>query len=568
MKTKIITFMLPVLIILTFTASPRLSAQNFLWAKQIGSTTQEIGYDIAVDASGNIYTTGYFSGIADFNPGAGVYNLTSNGDFDIFVSKLDASGNFVWAKQMGSTSYDVGQSIATDSIGNVYVTGYFKGTVDFDPNAGVYNLTSLGGMEDIFICKISAAGNLIWAKQMGGSNPDYAIAIAVDDSGNVYTTGDFWGTADFDPGTGTCNFSSAGLYDMFVSKLDKDGNFVWAKQMGGSSYEAGISLALDHDRNVYIAGHFKETADFDPGTGTYNLTSIGDYDIFVTKLDASGNFLWAKQMGGVGYDEGNSIAVDGSGNVYLTGNFKETGDFNSGTGEHILVSAGDADVFIGKYNTSGDFLWVNQLGAAGIDYGTSIAIDNSGNIHTTGAFCGTSDFNPGAGTYNMTSAGGFDLYVTEYDASGNFIYARRMGGTSEDLSKSITVDGGGNAYTTGYFNGIADFDPGAAEYNLTSVGSYDLFISKLGNISGIESRTENTAMKIYPNPSNGKFTITQTNDITSIEIFNFLGEVVYEATPDKNSNSTEINLSNAPDGIYFIKLYNGEKSHVVKIIIN
>jgi hypothetical protein len=568
MKTKIITFMLQIFLGLTYITSPHLSAQNFLWAKQMGSTTQEIGYDVAVDASGNVYTTGYFSGIADFNPGAGVYNLTSNGDFDIFVSKLDASGNFVWAKQMGSTSYDVGQSITTDSNGDVYVTGYFKGTVDFDPNVGVYNLTSLSGGEDIFICKLSAAGNLIWAKQMGGSNPDYANAIAVDDSGNVYTTGDFWGTADFDPGTGTCNFTSAGLYDMFVSKLDADGNFVWAKQMGGSSYEAGISLALDHNRNVYITGHFKETADFDPGTSTYNLTSIGDYDIFVTKLDASGNFLWAKQMGGIGYDEGNSIAVDGSGNVYLTGDFKETADFNSGTGVQVLISAGDADIFISKLDTYGNFLWVFQLGASGIDYGTSIAVDNSGNIHSTGAFSATADFNPGAGTYNLPSLGGSDIFVSEYDTDGNFIYARRMGGTSDEIAYSIAVDGSGNAYTTGYFAGTADFDPGAAAYNLTSVGSWDLFISKLGNVSGIESLTENSASKIYPNPSNGKFIITQTNNITSFEIFNFLGEVVYKATPDKNSNSSEINLSNAPEGIYFIKLYNGEKSHVIKIIIN
>src|SRR5262249_36288313 len=161
-------------------------------------------YSIAVDASGNVYTTGYFTGTADFDPDAGVFNLTAAGSFDIFVSKLSASGNFVWAKVMGGGSDDLGQSISVDASGNVCTTGYFTGTADFDPGAGVFNLTA-AGYYDIFVSKLDASGNFAWAKAIGGTGGDEGYSIAIDSSGNVYTTGAFGGTVDFDPNAGVFN---------------------------------------------------------------------------------------------------------------------------------------------------------------------------------------------------------------------------------------------------------------------------------------------------------------------------------------------------------------------------
>jgi hypothetical protein len=191
---------------------------DFVWAKQMGGTDYDVGQGIAVDMAGNVYTTGYFQGTADFDPGPGSFNLTSTGNEDIFVSKLDSAGNLVWAKQMGGTSGDAGQDIAVDAAGNVYTTGFFYSTVDFDPGPGTFNLTSTGDT-DIFVSKLDSAGNFVWAKQMGGTDPDAGYDIAVDAAGNVYTTGYFWGTADFDPGPGSFNLTSAGFSDIFVSKL-------------------------------------------------------------------------------------------------------------------------------------------------------------------------------------------------------------------------------------------------------------------------------------------------------------------------------------------------------------
>ena len=278
---------------------PAAHGQDFVWAKGMGGTRSDFATGVAVDGSGNVYTTGYFWGTADFDPGAGTFNLTSAGGFDIFVLKLDSDGDFVWAKQMGGAdSSEFAHGVAVDGSDNVYTAGLFQGTVDFDPGAGTLNLTA--DFFDMFVSKLDSDGNFVWAKQMGGAGFEIAFGVAVDGSGNVYTTGSFVLTADFDPGAGTFNLTSAGGTDAFVSKLDSDGDFIWAKQMGGASPdEPKGGVAVDDSGNVYTTGQFHGTADFDPGPGTFNLTASGtSHDIFVSKLNKDGDFVWAKQMGG------------------------------------------------------------------------------------------------------------------------------------------------------------------------------------------------------------------------------------------------------------------------------
>ena len=236
------------------------------------------------------------------------------------LSSFSQGTKFEWAKGIGGTSYDIGYSITTDASGNIYTTGYFNGTVDFDPGGGTFNLTSVGGM-DIFISKVNSSGDFLWAKGIGGTSDDYGKSITTDESGNVYTTGYFQGTADFDPGLGTFNLTSAGGEDIFISKLNSSGDFLWTKRLGGTSDDASSSITTDGSGNVYTTGSFYETVDFDPGSSTFNLTSAGYGDIFISKLNSSGNFLWAKSMGGTSTGIGNSIITDASGNVYTTGYF-------------------------------------------------------------------------------------------------------------------------------------------------------------------------------------------------------------------------------------------------------
>jgi len=462
-----------------------------------GGSSGDSGNSIAVDSSGNIYTTGSFQGTADFDPGAGISNLTAVAYGDVFVSKLDSSGNFVWAKSFGGIWNDSGNSIAVDSSGNVYTTGSFQDTVDFDPGAGTFNLASqpeYRGIGAVFVSKLDSSGNFVWAKSFDGIYNESGQSITVDSSGNVYTTGYFQETIDFDPGAGTTNLTAvvtaiSSNYDVFVSKLDSSGNFVWAKSFGGTSSEVSYRIAVDSSGNVYTTGYFSGTADFDPGAGTANLTSAGSQDVFVSKLDSSGNFVWAKSFGGSSLDIGYSITFDSSGNVYTLGIFRGTADFDPGAGTTNLTSAGINDLFVSKLDSSGALLWVKSFGGSENEIGYEIAVDSSGNVYTTGYFPGTVDFDPGAGTTNLTSTGSNDGFVSKLDSSGNFVWAKSFGGSSSDYLKSITFDSSGNIYTTGGFQGTADFDPGAGTTNLTSAGGADVFVLRLSSTDNTEANS-------------------------------------------------------------------------------
>uniref|UniRef100_UPI004049E769 SBBP repeat-containing protein n=3 Tax=Flavobacterium sp. TaxID=239 RepID=UPI004049E769 len=333
------------------------STGNFLWTKQIESPRESQISSITIDNTGNIITTGYFRGTTDFDPSEAVYTLSTitATDFHTFVLKLNSSGDFVWVKEFsmyapGSYDFSSGVSVTTDASGNVYSTGIFSGTIDFDPGINVYNLTSAGGISDVYISKLDAAGNFAWAKRLGGSGLDYASSITTDYQGNVYTAGYFQNTVDFDPNAGVFNINSvAGSFDVFISKLDPSGNFIWAKTMGGSNNDSATSIVTDPLGYIYFTGSFEGVADFDPSANTFNMTSAGSGDVVISKLDDSGSFLWSKRIGSSSdYDEGKSISLDNSGNIFVTGYFGGTADFNPNEGIYNLTSSGGDDAFILK----------------------------------------------------------------------------------------------------------------------------------------------------------------------------------------------------------------------------
>ncbi|MCA9098811.1 MAG: SBBP repeat-containing protein, partial [Planctomycetaceae bacterium] len=348
-----------------------LLSADFSFAAALGGTSVDGGRSIAVDDDGNSYITGFFAGTADFDPGPGVFNLTGHGNDDVFIAKLDSAGKFVWAKGFGGSSNENGTAIAVDSDGNSYVTGFFRGTVDFNPGSGTFNLTSSSSSDDIFIMKLDSQGEFAWAKKIGSTGYDAGLGIALDDAANVYTTGYFRGITDFDPGSGTFNLTSAGGRDIFVSKLDTAGNFVWAKNFAGTqgetTIESGYGIAIGENGNVYTTGGFEATVDFDPGAGTANLTSNGNSDIFVSVLDSNGNYVWAKSFGGTDADLAFAIDTDQFNNVYTAGQFQQTVDFDPGAGTSNHTSAGGYDIFVSKLDSNGDFAWANSFGSTNSD---------------------------------------------------------------------------------------------------------------------------------------------------------------------------------------------------------
>jgi len=371
------------------------------------------------------------------------------------ITLIAQTPDWQWAIQASGVSFDYGLSITSDEAGNSYVTGCFSVTTTF----GSYSLTSNGG-KDIFIAKIDTEGNWQWATQAGGNTSDYGISITIDNSGHIYVTGFFEGTATF----GSNSLTSSGGQDIFVAKMDANGNWLWVIQAGGSSEDGGNGITIDADGNGYLTGFFQGTATF----GSYSLTSSGYGDIFVAKMDANGNWLWASKAGGSDQDEGNAITIDEAGNSYVTGSFRETATFDY----YSITSSGNSDIFVAKMNTGGNWLWATTAGGSGDgDRGYGIIINYDMNCYVTGAFDGTATF----GSYSLTSNGVQDIFVAKIDTGGNWLRVTQAGGSDSDIGNAITIDNVGNCYITGNFKDTSIF----GSYTIISSGYFDVFVAKM-----------------------------------------------------------------------------------------
>ena len=521
-------------------------SQTFGWAKQLGGTTSDVCRDIATDAAGNVYSTGSFQGTVDFDPGAGTANLTSAGASDIYISKFDAAGNYVWALGIGGTTGDEGNGIALDASGNIYLTGYFHGTVDFDPGAGVITLGNTAGA-DVFVLKLDASGAYQWVKQIGGNSSDHqGNRITVDASGNVYTTGKFMGALDFDPGAGTVTLgvSSSTMPQYYIQVLNASGNYVWAKFLGNSNSTAiGFDIEVNSAGEAYTCGYFESTGmDFDPSAASAVLSSQ-NYDVFINKWSSTGNYLWAKKIGGPNNDEALGLVLDASGNVYSTGFFYNTADFDPGAGTANLVSAGGADIYVNKLNASGTYVWAKRIGGAGDEYGYAMCIDGQGAIYSTGFFNSTADFDPGAGTANLVAVSLRDAYISKLDASGNYAWGFLLGGTGDQTGYGIAATSTGDIYTGGYFAGATDFDPTAGTTSLTPIGSNDIFIQKMNQCITPGAPT-NTTPAAQLTICGGSATVLTTTGVGTIGWYdaaaggNYLGSGNSYATPALTSTTT------------------------------
>ncbi|MDZ4121308.1 MAG: FG-GAP-like repeat-containing protein, partial [Candidatus Cloacimonadaceae bacterium] len=449
MKTAVLIFVLISAIICLFGEAP-----YWQWATSASVSSANGSVEsraIANDSMGNSYVVGSFSSIATF----GAYTINSGSDqtSDIFVAKLDNSGEYVWVVQAGGSFSDNGNDIALDSTGSIVITGSFRGTASF----GDISLTSTyysfypgyGSLtEDIFVAKLDSNGNWIWvASVVGTSLNDIGNAIAVDNNSNVYITGKFEDTATF----GTTSLTvSGGQFDTdaFVAKLNSNGSWIWARKAGGISYEEGYDVVIDNESNVVITGYFHATCSF----GSYSLvcTSDGEFDIFVAKLDSSGNWLWASKAGGNSSDYGFSLVSDTDNNIYVTGRYENNAVFG-------IIDVSGSNVFVGKMNSGGTWLWVKTLP---LDWGhkrKNITIDDQDNVYYTGTFENEEVIFDNIAVYNI---GGRNSYVAKLSNSGNWIWVKQAGSYTENSyisSSSISVDGDETVYLCGSYYGSAYF---------------------------------------------------------------------------------------------------------------
>lgn len=557
MKTKNILYASTLLLALIWHG--QLTAQQYQWAKKMGAIGGDMGNSTFVDHLGNVYVTGHFGYTVDFDPGPETHNLTAVEDTDVFFTKYDANGNYIFAKAFGGPSFDYGYGISTDASGNIYVVGTFYISADFDPGEEVYQLSAY--IVDIFFAKYDSDGNFIYAKRIGASPVDVVFDMVIDDLGNLYLTGQYESTLDADPGPEVHNLYNSGLQDAFFAKYDPDGNYIYAHSISSISSERGCGIAIDSEGNAYITGYYSGTVDFDPSEETHELTAIGSSNIYFAKYDAEGNYVFAKSVGGTGADTGYNIYVDAEGDIYLSGAFSETADFDPGPETQNLTSVGNRDLFIAKYGSEGNYIYAKRIGGQLLDRCADMAVDAAGNVFITGWIEAAADFDPGVGIAQLIPWGVSDAFLAKYDSDGNYVYAKKIGGSDIDKGNGIALDGEGYIYLTGYFQYTADFDFGTGTQNLSSAGNADIYIAKYLDTAptSTDEFMQQVMFSIYPNPASDRVTINSisegTNMIEQVTITNASGQVVWQSL--QTNQNASIDVLHFAEGLYMMTIKQG-----------
>ncbi len=437
-------------------------AFGFGTAFNFGGAGADYGIGVALDASGNAYVSGMFSGTVDFdpnqtNPGSN-HVLIASGDYANFAAKYLADGTFQWATDLGAN----GQGTPAETIA-VRGADVFVG----------YPTATAGGTDNVAtVARLDAAtGAVAWATTLTGGGTT-AVGVAADPTGGVYVTG------------------NDAVSQAFVSRLDAAGNVVWTTTSVGTGSAYGSRIVVDAAGNAYVSGAYTGAVTF--GTATKNSWS-GSLDALVWKLNAAGGSVWAGNFGSNGTDYAKGIALDGSGNVLVTGGWgsgsttaSQNNNFNpNGSPAVKLTNRGNFDTYIAKLvpaaNGSLTLSWAKGIGGTGSDWGQGVVADAAGNVYSTGLFTGTVNFNPNKGKANYLTGGG--AYVSKLSPSGNFVAAAGMAGSAngsgQGNGRAIALDGAGNVYITGVFFGSADFNPTGGIATLTSNGSVDAFVVKL-----------------------------------------------------------------------------------------
>lgn len=522
-----------VILLTVFCSSVNGQSSSWAWAQSSSGNTDGKGKSTVTDANGNLFVTGFFQ-----SPSItfGTITLNNAGSEDIFIVKYDPSGNVLWAKSTGGTGLEEGLCISTDAGGNLFLTGFFT-----SPSLifGTTTLTSVGG-PDIFVVKYDPSGNVLWAKSAGGASEDRGMGISTDNFGNVFVTG-YFKSPSITFGATTL---SASYQNVFVVKYSSAGNVIWAKSGGGTSEGRGFGISTDTDGNALVTGYFSSLS---INFGTTSLTNNGYGNIFVLKYDSTGNVVWAKSVGGTNDDEATSVSTDTTGNVFVTGYFSSPSiTFGSTT----FTNAGTVNIFVVKYNPSGNILWAKSAGGSSYDIGLGICNDVAGNAFVTGYFSSPiSTF----GTTTLTNTGICDVFVVKYAPSGNVLWTQSPGGISDDYGRGISTDNNGNVIVTGSFGNNIAF----GTTTLTNSGGPGVFVAKIEVFPiGIKEVNNSTdGMIIYPNPTSGNLVIEITDDpalhSTECKIHNVLGQEVLRSF--LIDSKTQINLD-LPKGVYFLEL--------------
>lgn len=556
MKTLKITVK-PILVslcIFSLLFSTRLLAQELSFAKGFGGASSETVTDIDIDSDGNIYLMGIFRGTVDFDPGEGVTELSTSDRRAIYVAKFNPSGDLIWAKQIGAGKADFGVSspilngkLEVDNTGNVYLYGHFAYRADFDPGPGTTTLTPIGtsqGPSDIFFSKWDTNGNLVWVKQIGGTSAtdDLANDIALAPNGNIFITGAFRGTVDFNPGAGTNNLSASSATTGYVAEYTSSGEYVWAgglfRAQTADPVREGSTIVISSSGSIFVGGYIQ----------TGQFSSIG----YISNISSTYNLLryWEYESTGVTNPSSyiNGLTLDSENNLYGTGSFNGTLD--------DLVSSGNHDVLVLNILSNGAQIWKKQVGGENYDQGLGISVGQSGEIYIIGEMGGTGDFDPGPEELLLTGTS----FITAIDDNGDLYRSAK----AIDVSKSGGVPGGFNAlsalngkiYLGGTYQGGDDLDPSSETLTLPFQGQSDAFLSVF--------TPEPITITIDENTPNGTVIAT---DVAGTAIVSGNTEGAFELVNSRIrvANQDAIDFETNPSFRLVISFPDGDRSYVINL---
>lgn len=460
------------------------TAQDFVWAKQIGGQLNQYIHDKLTDQTQHLVYCGTSNGTADLDPGPGVFYVHgTQTNVKGFISKMDTSGNIVWIDTFSTTGGNGSvwiQSVTVDAGNYIYATGSFRGTVDLDPGPGQSLHTTSNNNGAIFFFKLNPNGSLEWAKSLSGTaqNLNQGYEIIVSREYGIYVAGTFGnGDIDFDPGPGTM-LLSAPVRHIFVAKYDHEGALIWAKSYGGDGPEESCVMDTDGDGNLYLAGQFSMNTDFDPGPGVAMPYPNSAEKLYVCKWDRDGNFRWVRCFVGTGGSSYcNDIDFDGGEDLYVCGGYNGTMNFNDGGEGGIMTSANYSSAFVVKLDTAGVYKWSFSIDNSSAESGF---VDINKDYYISGYFFFPNvDFDPGSGTSILSPTNSVETFVAKYDHSGAHVWSRAFQSSGLSRAYTLTMDNAGNIYTGGFFMGMVDLDPSASSYVMTAVASDDGFIQKM-----------------------------------------------------------------------------------------
>ena len=533
---------------------------NGLWMNGASDIGSEKSFSVTTDVIGNSYISGQYSGEMYFDNNHFLADYGYNGS-GIFLAKYNSIGDLQWVDSLRGENTSWSASIKADNFGNIYVTGRYSGKfmkIDFDT---LWNADTSGYNYDIFLAKYDVNGNLEWVRGAGGKMEDVAFSIATDNDGNIFLAGYFYSSSIIFGHDTLVNDTSS----MFLAKFDSAGSELWARTAYGTFWS--YAVVSDAAGNAYLTGEF--------GIGgatfsSFHLTCQGQTDIFLAKYDPNGNVIWAKGAGGNYQDKPYSLAIDASANIYIAGSFMST-TINCGSQSASNWTPGDDDIFLAKYDSSGNALWVKGMGGTQEDRAYSVCTDSYKNVYLTGYFKSGTLYSNSAPVVNnsISNGGNADIIIAKYDSAGNYNWAFASGQFPDDFAQGITSDINNNIFVTGYYNSNA-LDVGSVSISNTSNSGYsDIFLVKFNGILGIDpNETSANDLSVYPNPNAGNFRINFSENMRNaeIKIFNPVGCVILR---QKITSSVQnIDLSNQPSGIYFVELSSDKGVATKKVAIN